>query len=149
MNFVLGVALLIAACIISGMLASRYRNEKVFLNDFLSFLDSFEANVRFAKSSVAELVESSKTKYHNQFRDVLEGKIQCDKLNILPELCGRVQDFFHSIGRYDSATQLLQITQTRKLLEDVSEKVKLNDKKSELTIRLGVMCGLSLLIIVL
>ena len=149
MNFLLGVVLLCGASFVGVKIAGNFRNELAYLHDFEKFLSLFEANLRFSRKPVSEFILDIECGFKPMFRQVLTDFLNREfqeKSTFEAEML--VKEFFLNIGHSDVDTQINLIKQTRCKLEELKQKCLPNQKKGELSIKLGIMCGVGLFIIV-
>ena len=148
MNLLLGIMLLCGASVVGVWVANRFRQDLTLAHDFERFLIAFETNLSFSRGTIAEFVKSVSNGLSPQFRAILSDNTALSFVRN-EELRALFRVFFTSIGRTDATTQLSQIQETKRLLNDLNYSLKKNEKQGALSQKLGVLGGIGLFIIVL
>ena len=151
LNFLLVIILLCGASAVGFKISTKFKSELILLQDFERFLSQFETNVNFSRRPIKHVIRELEESFRPKFCQILQSyqnqtlnsSRDQDKLNLL------INDFFSHVGHSDVPTQLNVIKQTKASLHDIKKTLASNEKKSELSLKLGVMCGAGLFIIVL
>ena len=162
MNWLLGLCLLGVGIFAGSKFSYKYKKHLYFLQDFYNFLDYTQNNVNFLQDNIKCIISSKQDMYHSEFNDFLD-KLQKDlsKSNIyIDDLInnGAIKNdekqylikFFNEFGRLDVETQIASISQIKLGLDIYLKEAQEKDRKfGVLYKKLGIMCGLAMLVIVI
>lgn len=153
------LAILIFTTSIGYLLASKYRNRKLFFNQFFQFNERFLREIEYSKRPIKEFVQSYA--YKGDFSEVLNKYLENlgnfdDFLSVFPEIgCLEneeirvICDYFNLLGKGDSYTQKSYFSTVSLQIEEYKKKSE-NDYKryADLYVKLGVLFGLAIIIVI-
>lgn len=162
-KLLLGIAIVAFTAFCGYFLAKKYRQKKLFFTQFEAFNERFLTEISYARRPIKEFVESYT--YQGEFggllRDFFIGLEESSKeermlldegeYNFLTkEELRVVEDYFLMLGKGDSQSQkgyfTAQKTALGKLRTQADETAK---KYGDLYIKLGFLCGLLILILII
>ena len=163
MNILLGALFLLGGIMIGSLIAKKYKAKYEFLSSFYAFLEYLETNFNFLQDSIKVVLDNKKQSFCNDFNDFLNDLSQnldnqqdfLTKWSTQQKFLNQNEvlvftKFFEQLGRLDCQTQIESIKQTKQALSECVQLAKdAHTKKGKLSTQLGLMCGLTLFIIVL
>ena len=141
------------------VLASKFRNRKLFFAQLKLFNERFLREMDYAKRPIKEFVQIYA--YKGDFNDILS--IYLDKLGqfddfltVFPEIgyftreeIRMICDYFNSLGKGDSLTQKSNFSTLDSQLSEYYKKAEIEYKKyADLYVKLGVLIGLAIIIVI-
>ena len=162
-KFLLGIAIVAFTSYCGFVLAKKYRKRKLFFAQLKEFNERFLSEVSYYRRPLGEFV--SKYVYKGEFQNFLqnffaeieeisqsnEREINFDDCEFLKgEDKNLVEDYFKMLGKGDSASQKTYFSAGKewiaKLYGDAENEYK---KYGDLYIKLGFLCGLLILILII
>ena len=162
-KFFLGVAIVAFTSFCGYVFAKKYRIRKLFFSQWKLFNERFLTEITYYRRPLAEF--SSKHIYKGEFDALLEGYFEALPKNIgefrktlqssdyaflSAEEKTSVLDYFSMLGKGDSASQKAYFTAVKDMLIKFQAEADATYKKyGDLYIKLGFLCGLLLLILII
>jgi stage III sporulation protein AB len=160
-KFLFGVALVGFTSFCGYFLAKKYRQRKNFFAQFHAFNERFISEVSYYRRPIREFVGAYS--YHGEFQMLLSDFLRASKQKEVRFEADRaeysflkrdeqsaVQDYFMMLGRGDSASQKAYFSSMNDTLAKWhTESVSLSKKYGDLYVKLGFLCGLFLLILIM
>ena len=160
-KFFLGVAIVAFTSFCGYLLAKKYRKRKEFFSQFCIFNDRFLSEISYYRRPIGEFF--SKYAYKSEFSILLNrflstvtaGKnIELTVSNDLDFLTKEekveTENYFLMLGRGDSLSQKAYFsTQKERLAVLEKEAEKAHKKYGDLFIKIGFLCGLLILILII
>ena len=161
-KFLLGLSVVAFTTFIGYLLTKKYRRRKVFFTQFYDFNTRFLNEISYFKRPIVEFV--SKYAYKGDFDDFLRGYIKnlstplriedllkTDDFSFLNKDDKQfVFDYFLNLGKGNSNTQNTYYNGIKERLKSLKEQAEKEDKRyGDLFIKLGFLCGLLFLILII
>ena len=162
-KFLLGIAIIAFTTFCGYLLGKKYRKRKEFYMQFFLFNERFLNEITYYRRPLREFI--GKYTYKNEFSLLLERFIDCAdkrlplKGNLLQgadfdcikaESKSIVEDYFIMLGRGDSVSQKTYFCSMKETLAGMEkEAIDTAKKYGDLYIKLGFLCGLLVLILIL
>ncbi len=159
-KFLFGVAIVAFTSFCGYFLAKKYRQRKLFFKQFKEFNERFLNEISYYRRPLREFVESYT--YLGEFRELLwdyfnriesaqeGGLIEKGKYDFLTEEEVRtVEDYFLMLGRGDSASQKGYFSAIQeRLIGFQKESENAAKRYGDLYVKIGFLCGLLILILI-
>ena len=163
-KFLIGIAIVAFTSFCGFTLAKKYRIRKNFFTQFYEFNGRFLSEVAYFKRPLAEIC--SRFVYRGDFDLLLKSffkkqKEYGERMGAASTLDLReysfltadeqafVGDYFLTIGRGDSISQKAYFSSAKEKLADYKQKSEVECKKyGDLYLKLGFLCGLAVLILI-
>lgn len=162
-KFLFGLVMIAFTSFCGYLLARKYRQRKLFFRQLYEFNERFLTEIAYYRRPLREFV--SKYSYRGEFGDLLENFFKSlegeyvqentlmDKahFSFLKEEERRViEDYFLMLGRGDSASQRGYFSSMKEQLSAVCVEADNTCKKyADLYIKIGFLCGLLILILMI
>lgn len=162
-KFLLGMAIVAFTSFCGYVFAKKYRKRKQFLSQMKTFNERFLGEIAYYRRPIGEFAE--KYLYKGEFNEFLQEfffnldlysqdsqqKISFDGFEFLTqEEKNVVSDYFRMLGRGDSASQKAYFSSIKEQLGRLLTEADVAYKKyGDLYIRLGFLCGLLILILII
>ncbi len=153
------LAILVFTTSIGYLLASKYRNRKLFFNQFSQFNERFLREIEYSKRPIKEFTQSYA--YKGDFCEILNKYLENlgsfnDFLCVFPDIsCLETEeirvicDYFNSLGKGDSSTQKSYFSSVNAQIEEYKKKSEKDYKRyADLYVKLGVLVGLAIIIVI-
>ncbi len=159
-KFLLGVAMVAFTTFCGYLLSKKYRKRKLFFHELYAFNERFLSEISYSRRPIKEFVAGHI--FYGEFNDVLcDFFLSADEgvpfyfatdggFSFLKEdEKRRVEEYFHMLGRGDSASQKQYFSSINASLEKSREDAEKESKKyGDLYIKIGFLCGLLILILI-
>lgn len=161
-KFLLGVAIVAFTTYCGYLLARKYRKRKRFFKQFKEFNERFLSEIAYYRRPVREFAAGYV--YNGEFQALLSDYFSAmderapaerilsdaEKYHFLKEEEKRVvTDYFLMLGKGDSASQKGYFTAVREKLFSLQEETEKAEKRyGDLYVKLGFLCGLFILILI-
>lgn len=158
-----GIAVVAFGTFCGYVFTKKYRRRKLFFSQLYEFNERFISEISYYRRPLMEF--SSKYTYKGEFQDFLEivfGNMDkspvfiAENLNkdvfyfLTKEEIGVLEDYFQMIGKGDSASQKAYFTSIKDTLSKLkTQAVAENKRYGDLYVKLGFLCGLFILILML
>ncbi len=162
-KFLLGVAIIAFTSFCGYLLTKKYRKRKLFFSQLFEFNERFLAEITYYRRPLHAFV--SAYTYRDEFQVLLldyfgemknQGYSFMEKVNkpeydfLKKEEKRTVYDYFSMIGKGDSNSQKNYFTSVKETLSKLKKEAEENNKKyGDLYVKLGFLCGLLILILVI
>ena len=160
-KFLFGVALVAFGSFCGYVLAKKYRQRKLFFAQLQLFNERFISEVSYYRRPVREFVNLYA--FQGEFRALLQEFLENIEKNGTPlsivwpnysfltkDEQGAVQDYILMVGRGDSASQKTYFSSVSGVVSKWASDANLAAKKyGDLYIKLGFLCGLFVLILII
>ena len=162
-KFFLGIAIVAFTSFCGYIFAKKYRIRKLFFSQWKEFNERFLNEISYYKRPLGEF--SSKYMYKGEFNDLLENYFSClsgemsgftevlksaDYGFLSREEKAAVYDYFTMLGKGDSLSQKSYFSAAKETLGKFQTNAETTYKKyGDLYIKLGFLCGLFLLILII
>ena len=162
-KFLLGIAIVAFTSYCGFVLAKKYRKRKLFFAQFKEFNERFLSEVSYYRRPLGEF--ASKYVYKGEFQNFLHNFFaEIDELSQSSEreitfddcefLSGEdkdvIEDYFKMLGKGDSASQKTYFTAAKERITKLSADAENEYKKyGDLYVKLGFLCGLLILILII
>lgn len=166
-KFILGIAIVCFTSFCGYVLAKKYRQRKNFFAQMNEFNERFLSEIAYYRRPVKEFAK--KYAYKGEFDDLLCAFVETlgagtkensDGSSSEPPLpaysflskdeTAFVNDYFLMVGKGDSASQNAYFTSVKGTLGDYKKKSAEECKKyGDLYLKLGFLCGLTILILII
>ena len=162
-KFLLGIAIVAFTSYCGFVLSKKYRKRKLFFVQLKEFNERFLSEISYYRRPLGEFV--SKYVYKGEFQDFLQNFIfELDELSQNPEKefsfvgfefltdeeKSVVEDYFRMLGKGDSASQKTYFSAEKERLAKLQTNAENDCKKyGDLYIKLGFLCGLLILILII
>ena len=164
-KFLVGLAIVAFTSFFGYALAKKYRVRKLFFSQFYEFNDRFLSEVNYFKRPIAEVCK--RFSYRGEFDLLLAGFLKKREeygekignfsgldLREFPFLTEDEQsfigDYFLTIGRSDTHSQKAYFGAAKEKLAEWQKSSEENCKKyGDLYLKLGFLCGLAVLILIM
>lgn len=153
------LAILCFTTAVGYILASKFRNRKLFFEQLKLFNERFLREIDYAKRPIKEFIQIYA--YKGDFNDILAIYLEKlghfdDFLSLFPEISyftreeeRMICDYFNALGKGDSSTQKSNFSCFDAQLNEYSKKAEIEYKKyANLYVKLGVLIGLAIIIII-
>lgn len=162
-KFLLGVAIVAFTSFCGYLLAKKYRKRKLFLSQLKEFNERFLSEISYYKRPLAEFVARSayKGEFHGFLQKFFQSRTETDfsKLReidftdcefLTPEDKRIIEDYFLMLGKGDSSSQKTYFSSAKEALgRQQSDADTAYKKYGDLYVKLGFLCGLLILILIL
>ncbi len=161
-KFLLGVAMVAFGSFCGYLLSKKYRKRKVFFKQLKEFNERFLSEISYYRRPIREFVAAYS--YEGEFQSLLSayfaaldergqtGKffIEGEEYAFLKEEERRtVEDYFLMLGRGDSASQKAYFSSVKNGLSALQVESETTAKRyGDLYVKIGFLCGLLLLILI-
>ena len=160
-KFLLGIAIIAFTTFCGYLLAKKYRQRKLFFQQLREFNERFLCEVSYYKRPVKEF--AARYAYHGEFNLLLHDFLNNldtdnphnDFLNeaqfsfLKTEDRRMIADYFLMLGRGDSSSQKSYFTSVKNELISLQKEADTACKKyGDLYVKLGFLCGLLFLILI-
>ena len=162
-KFILGVLLVALGSFLGYLFGRRYRKRKQFFAQFCKFNDCFLAEITYARRPLSQFLTSGS--YCGEFALLIDDYMQnVEQASSFAELIqkdseysflksedkGWIVDYFYMLGRGDSHSQKTYFQSQKERIESSRAAAEKEDKRyADLYIKLGFLCGLFILILIL
>ena len=154
MNLFIGCVFLIICTWFGYNFSLKYKNKRIFYENFAEFNQRFINAVSFSHETILELMEKEKGDdlFYSSLKDKFVNKKS--KVRKIEYLCDTEYDFFCSylnmIGNVDKETQLEYLNSvTDKVQAELSNSILDEKKYKTLYIKVGFLVGLMLFVVVI
>lgn len=157
LKVLLGCCIIAFGCFCGYLLAKRYRQRRHFFRQFFEFNERFLNEIAYYRRPIQEFV--SKHSYYGDFEVFLKsyftslkgGDFEILEYTFLKEEeKAFLYDYFQMLGKGDSASQKAYFSSAHLTLAKWKENSNQEGKKYEdLYIKLGFLCGLFVLILII
>ena len=162
-KFVLGVLIVAFTSFCGYALAGKYRKRKLFFRQFYEFNQRFLSEMDYYRRPIEEFAAgyAYKGEFHQlleEFFQSLENRSYFDRalVNkaefsfIKPEERSVIEDYFIMLGRGDSSSQKGYFSAMKDKLNALhANAVSANKKYGDLYVKIGFLCGLLFLILII
>ena len=160
-KFFLGVAIVIFTSFCGYLLARKYRQRMLFFQEFCAFNERFLNEIAYYRRPVKEFI--SLYAYRGEFNDFLaeiftvreenlelQSLFSKEKYTFLKEEEKRtLADYFSMLGKGDSGSQKGYFSSVRERLLAIRKETEIQAKRyGDLYIKIGFLCGLLILILI-
>ncbi len=162
-KFLLGIVIVSFTSFCGYLLSKKYRIRKVFFSQFREFNERFLNEMTYYRRPLAEFF--TKYQYKGEFGFLLEdylvyirkGQTSFDKLLensdfhfLKKEEKAFICDYLSMLGKGDSASQKAYFGSVKEQLKKLeTEAIETGKKYADLYIKLGFLCGLFILILII
>ena len=162
LKFLSGIAIIVFSTFCGYLLSKRYRRKKLFFQELKAFNERFLSEISYFRRPIREFVASFS--YQGEFRIFLEsffsmmGKDAINVWNILnlsnfsfltEEEKGMVSDYFLMLGKGDSLSQKGYFSSMKEPLSKCYIESEKDCKRyGDLYVKIGFLCGLLILILI-
>ena len=162
-KFIVGIALVAFTSFCGYYLAKKYRQRKLFFKQLLEFNERFLSEIAYYRRPIKDFTE--KYTYKGEFDELLQDfftslqageNVQMHLLNggkyafLTTEEKRVVEDYFLMLGRGDSQSQKGYFSSVKTSLSKLQSDAETQCKRyGDLYIKLGFLCGLLILILML
>lgn len=162
-KFILGVLLVALGSFLGYLFGKKYRKRKQFFAQFCQFNDCFLAEITYARRPLSQFLTSAS--YRGEFALLIDDYMQnLEQASAFVELLqkdseysflksedkGWIADYFYMLGRGDSQSQKSYFQSQKERIESSRTAAEKEDKRyADLYIKLGFLCGLFILILIL
>ena len=160
-KFFLGIAIVIFTSFCGYLLARKYRQRMLFFQEFCVFNERFLSEIAYYRRPVKEFI--ALYSYRGEFNDFLaeiftvreenlelESLFSKDKYTFLKEEEKKtLTDYFFMLGKGDSASQKGYFSSVKEKLLSMQKEAETQAKRyGDLYIKIGFLCGLLILILI-
>ena len=162
-KFLLGVCVVAFTTFIGYLLGRKHRKKKLFFTQFSLFNERFINEISYYRHPLKDFI--TKYSYKNEFETLLERYLYCikDRVALKGNLIHTadfdflktdeknvVEDYFQMLGKGDSFSQKNYFSSMKEPLSTLEKtSVSTCKKYGDLYIKLGFLCGLLILILIL
>ena len=162
-KFLLGVAIVAFTSYCGFILAKKYRKRKLFFMQLKEFNERFLSEVSYYRRPLGEF--ASKNVYKGEFQIFLQNFFaeidelsQSDHSSIAFDDCeflkdedkNVIEDYFKMLGKGDSASQKTYFSAAKERIVKLYSEAETDYKKyGDLYVKLGFLCGLLILILII
>ena len=161
-KFLFGIAMVAFTSLCGYFLARKYRQRKLFFTQLCAFNERFIGEVSYYRRPIREF--AAKYVYRGEFDELLKGFFAGIEEGVSPiEILERkefsflkeeekrvVEDYFLMLGKGDSASQKGYFIAVKDGLASLQAEAETTCKKyADLYVKLGFLCGLLILILML
>ncbi len=162
-KFLLGIAIVAFTTFCGYVLTRKYRRKKLFFSQLKEFNERFLSEISYYRRPIQQFF--TKYTYKEEFNDFLQFYLQ--RLRNEPQFAGQIhafpdckflteeekgviEDYFLMLGKGDSASQKAYFSSMKERLNKLQVESESAAKKyGDLYIKLGFLCGLLILILIL
>ncbi len=152
-NIIIGILALILCYLISINFSSKYEIRRKFFEELYNFNNKLKIEVAFSKRTILSIIDEEKgilkpilLKYLNS-KTLIKKK---DYLFLKEKDINFINNYFETIGKHDTTTQLSQLEKFHLEIESVLNICKDEEKQYKpLCIKIGISFGLILFILLL
>ncbi len=153
MNYTVGIICFALSALTGLLLSKKYTKRKLYYEDFYFFTNELKNQVSFGMRTVEDLINKNEKKsdFYRAMNDYYADGGLCDAFNYLnDEDWSMLKDYLKTIDKSDKKTLLdyLNIT-SDELLRKKNEAIANETKYKALYIKLGILFGITLMIICL
>jgi stage III sporulation protein AB len=159
-KFIIGIAVVVFSTYIGRLFSRRYKRRKDFFQAFDSFNHRFLSELGYSKRPIGELCASIQTKgeFFELVNTVISNRvarrsspIDLGEYQFLSqEEKGFTSEYFSVFGKCDTASQKGYFTQAGNSISSLKTKAEDEYKKySDLYTKLGFLCGLAIMVILI
>ncbi len=161
-KFFLGVAIVAFTSLCGYLLARKYRKRMLFFQQFYAFNERFLSEIAYYRRPIKEFV--SLYSYQGEFNDFLADVFavreenldergafaKSEKYIFLKEEDRKTaEDYFFMLGKGDSASQKGYFSSVKEILLALRKEAETEAKRyGDLYVKLGFLCGLLILILI-
>lgn len=159
-KFLLGVTMVAFTTFCGYLLSKKYRKRKLFFHELQVFNERFLSEIAYSRQPIKDFV--AKHTFYGEFNDVLadfflsvdEGVPFCaDGLGeytfLKDEEKRFLEEYFRMLGRGDSSSQNAYFSSVKTTLKAYKDTAETDGKKyGDLYIKIGFLCGLLVLILI-
>lgn len=160
-KFLLGIAIVAFTSFCGYLLSKKYRRKKLFFMQFKEFNERFLNEISYYKRPLkAFLFEYP---YKDEFKTLIEAFLSVKEMGALIELLRSeefsflkaeekegIADYFSMLGKGDSQSQKAYFSSAKERIAKLySEAESLCKKYGDLYIKIGFLCGLLILILII
>lgn len=153
MNFTVGIFCLIFSALLGFLLSKKYTKRKTFYEDFYFFTTELKNQVSFGMRTIEELIKNNMkaSDFYRLLSDYYKEGELGDRFNYLTrEDWAVLSDYLKTIDKSDKKTLLNYLdTTSNELLKKKNEAIADEAKYKSLYIKLGILFGITLMIIFL
>ncbi len=161
LKFLLGVAIVAFTSFLGYIFSKKYRQRKEFFKQFKEFNSRFLSEIAYARRPLKEFARAYV--YHGDFQALLQDYFeylekslpvaiffQSHKYPFLTEEEGRtLGDYFSMLGKGDSVSQKGYFSSMNEKLSALQESSEKDAKRyGDLYVKIGFLCGLLILILI-
>ena len=162
-KFLLGIAIVAFTTFCGYLFGKKHRKRKLFFTQLTSFNERFINEISYYRQPLSDFI--MKYSYKTEFAFLLERFLSCikeriplkDNLLNIPEFQfikreekNVIEDYFSMLGKGDSTSQKNYFAATKETLISMEKQaVQVCKKYGDLYIKLGFLCGLLILILIL
>ncbi len=161
-KLLLGLAVIAFTTFIGYLLTKKYRKRKSFFSQFYDFNNRFLNEIAYFRRPVGEFI--AKYPYNGEFNEFLKGYLkninapfgietllQTDDFSfITKDEKQLIIDYFSTLGKGGIATQTAYYNGVNETLKSVKLQTEQENKRyGDLFIKLGFLCGLFVLILII
>ena len=161
-KLLLGLAIIAFTTFVGYLLTKKYRKRKIFFTQFYDFNHRFLNEIAYFKRPVGEFI--SKYTYKGEFDELLkkytknistpffmENLLKTDDFSFLTSDEKRIViDYFLTLGKGNTTTQTAYYNGVKESLNSLKiQSEKENKRYGDLFIKLGFLCGLFILILII
>lgn len=163
LKFLLGIAIVAFTTFCGYLLARKYRQRKLFFSQFKEFNERFLNEISYYRRPIKEFV--SGYAYQGEFNMLLQEFFRCIEENSMEDRAifdlpdynfltqdekGIVRDYFLMLGKGDSGSQKGYFSSVRETLAKSQAEAENSCKRyGDLYLKLGFLCGLFILILII
>ncbi len=158
-KFIIGIAVVVFSTYIGRLFSRRYKRRKDFFQAFDSFNHRFLSELGYSKRPIGELCASIQTK--GEFYDLVNAVMSqraarrsspadlAEYYFLSQEERGLTREYFSVFGKGDTASQKSYFSQAGNSISSLKTKAEDDYKKySDLYTKLGFLCGLAVMVII-
>lgn len=159
-KFLLGVTIVAFTTFCGYLLSKKYRKRKLFFHELQVFNERFLSEISYSRRPIKEFVV--KHTFYGEFNELLAdffttiqdgAPFSADGFSdygFLKEEEKRfIEGYFRMLGRGDSASQNAYFSSVKTTLNNYKDATEIESKKyGDLYIKIGFLCGLLLLILI-
>ena len=159
-KFLLGVAMVAFTTFCGYLLSKKYRKKKLFFHELYAFNERFLSEISYSRRPIKEFVAGQT--FYGEFNDVLYDFFHCADNGAPFSLANdgefaflkddekrSVEEYFRMLGRGDSTSQKQYFSSVKASLESSRDDAEKESKKyGDLYIKIGFLCGLLILILI-
>ncbi len=158
-KFLLGVVIVAFGSYCGRLLSKKYRRRKGFFKQWKEFNERFLNEIAYYRRPIREFATSYP--YEGDFQLLLSDffisieeedylfRNECDFAFLTEEEKRAVEDYFSMLGKGDSASQKTYFSSVKERLQAFWQEAEASAKKyGDLYVKIGFLCGLLLLILI-
>ncbi len=159
-KFLLGVVIVAFTSFCGHFLAKKYRQRKDFFKQLREFNDRFLSEIAYYRRPIRDFVATYS--YQGEFGELLEEYLSSlderekiltttEKYSFLTEEERHtVEDYFLMLGKGDSSSQKGYFSSVKDRLQELQQSAEHSAKRyGDLYVKLGFLCGLLILILII